>query len=72
MKLRMMSQEAAPKEAANSELRRYLAYSKPFNRGDVEIGDWRGPAKALVFDVARRARRNLQGARCCTWDIDVA
>ena len=38
--LRMMAHEAAPKEAANSKLRRLLAYKKTSNCADIRIGDF--------------------------------
>ena len=64
-KLRMMAQEAALKEIANSKLRRLLAFNKTFNCTDVKVGDsvlfykaphrkshprWRGPAVVLDID----------------------
>ena len=63
-KLRMMAQEAALKEVANSKLRRLLAHNKTFNCADIKVGDtalfykaphrkshprWRGPA--LILDI---------------------
>ena len=64
-KLRMMAEEAALKEAANSKLKRHLAYNKTFNCADAENGDailfnkapnwkcrpkWGGPARVLEID----------------------
>ena len=61
----MMSQEAAQKEVANSQLRRLLAYNKSCNCADAQAGDsslfykassrkcaqrWRGPAKISDID----------------------
>ena len=63
--LRMMAQEAAHKEIANSKLRRLLAHNQTFNCTDIKIGDsvlfykaphrkshprWRGPATILDID----------------------
>ena len=62
----MRAQEAVLEEAANSELRRLLAYSKSPNCTDVATGDsvllykaqsrkgpprWRGPAK--ILDISK-------------------
>ena len=64
-KRRMMAQEAARQEVANSKLRRPLAYRKTFSCTDVKIGDSvlfyktpnrksqpnrRGPARVLDID----------------------
>ena len=64
-KLRMLAQEAALKEIANSKLRRILAFNNSFESVDVKVGDevlfykaptkksiprWRGPAKVLLID----------------------
>ena len=61
----MMAQEAAPKEIANSKLRRILAFNNSFESVDVKVGGevlfykaptkksiprWRGPAKVLLID----------------------
>ena len=66
-KLRMPTQAAAPKDVANSKLRRLLVYRKPFNCTVAQVGDsllsyralsrrspprWRGPAKILDIDDA--------------------
>ena len=64
-KLRVMAQEAASKEIANSKLRRNLAANNSFDSAGVRVGDdavfykaparksaprWRGPAKVLLLD----------------------
>ena len=66
-RIELLCQEGAPKELANSELRRILAYIKSFNRTDVNVGDSaplykavnlkctprrRGPTRILDFDGA--------------------
>ena len=48
-KLWMMAQEAGPKQAANSKLRRMLAYKKTFNCTAVQIGD-----SVLFYKAANR------------------
>ena len=48
-KLRMMAQEAAPKEIAISRLRRSLAYNKSFNCRGVQIGD-----TVLIYKSTKR------------------
>ena len=51
-----MAQEAAPKEVANSTLRRLLAYSKSFNCTVAKIGDSVLPFKAVNQRSASRRR----------------
>ena len=64
-KLRMIAQEAALKQIANSKLRRILAFNNSFESADVKVGGEvlfykaptkksiprrRGPAKVLLID----------------------
>ena len=48
-KLRMMAQEAALKEVANSKLRRQMAHNKTFNCTDIKVGD-----TVLFYEAPRR------------------
>ena len=55
----MRTQDAAFKEAANSELRRLLAYSKSFNCTDITIGDFVPFYKAQGCKRSPRNRRAI-------------
>ena len=52
-KLRMLAQEAALKEIANSKLRRILAFNNSFESVDVKVGDevlfYKAPTKKKTF-----------------------
>ena len=53
-----MAQGAAPKEVANSELRRMLAQRKPFNCDDLQVGD----SSLFYEDLNRRSAPRRRGS----------
>ena len=63
-KLRIMAQDAASKEIANSRLRKVLAYNESFTRTNVKIGD------AVIFYKAQK-KKSAQRRRAPTLILDI-